>query len=75
MILADEPTGALDTSTGEEVMRILRQLNDEGRTIIIVTHDMHVAEHADRIIELRDGVDHLGQAQPADEAAAAAARA
>ncbi|MFT3722850.1 MAG: MacB family efflux pump subunit [Hyphomonadaceae bacterium] len=55
VILADEPTGALDTTTGEEVMRILRQLNSEGRTIIIVTHDMHVAEHADRIIEISDG--------------------
>ncbi len=55
VILADEPTGALDTTTGEEVMRILRQLNAEGRTIIIVTHDMKVAEHADRIIELSDG--------------------
>ncbi len=55
VILADEPTGALDTTTGAEVMRILRQLNAEGRTIIIVTHDMAVAEHADRIIELRDG--------------------
>ena len=55
VILADEPTGALDTTTGEEVMRILRQLNSEGRTIIIVTHDMKVAEHADRIIEISDG--------------------
>jgi macrolide transport system ATP-binding/permease protein len=55
VILADEPTGALDTTTGAEVMRILRQLNSEGRTIIIVTHDMGVAEHADRIIEIRDG--------------------
>ena len=55
VILADEPTGALDTVTGEEVMRILRQLNSEGRTIIIVTHDMKVAEHADRIIEISDG--------------------
>jgi macrolide transport system ATP-binding/permease protein len=55
VILADEPTGALDTTIGEEVMRILRQLNSDGRTIIIVTHDMQVAEHADRIIELRDG--------------------
>ena len=56
VILADEPTGALDTATGAEVMGILRQLNAEGRTIIIVTHDMKVAEHADRIIELSDGV-------------------
>ena len=56
VILADEPTGALDTTTGEEVMGILRQLNSEGRTIIIVTHDMHVAEHADRIFEIRYGV-------------------
>ena len=55
VILADEPTGALDTTTGAEVMRILRQLNTEGRTIIIVTHDMEVASHADRIIEIRDG--------------------
>jgi macrolide transport system ATP-binding/permease protein len=55
VILADEPTGALDTATGEDVMRILRQLNSEGRTIIIVTHEAQVAEHADRIIELRDG--------------------
>jgi macrolide transport system ATP-binding/permease protein len=55
IILADEPTGALDTHTGEEVMNILRELNSEGRTIIIVTHDMKVAEHGDRIIEILDG--------------------
>jgi macrolide transport system ATP-binding/permease protein len=55
IILADEPTGALDTHTGEEVMKILRELNSEGSTIIIVTHDMNVAEHGDRIIEILDG--------------------
>lgn len=55
VILADEPTGALDSVTGEEVMDILRSLNEEGRTIILVTHEEAVASHADRIIELRDG--------------------
>ncbi|MBB1116266.1 MacB family efflux pump subunit [Stenotrophomonas sp. W1S232] len=55
VILADEPTGALDTASGEEVMRILGELHAEGHTIIIVTHDMQVAEHCQRIIEIRDG--------------------
>jgi macrolide transport system ATP-binding/permease protein len=55
VILADEPTGALDSASGEEVMNILGELHAEGHTIIIVTHDMHVAEHAQRIIEIRDG--------------------
>lgn len=55
VILADEPTGALDTHSGEEVMRILQELHAEGHTIIIVTHDMQVAEHAERIIEISDG--------------------
>lgn len=55
VILADEPTGALDSASGEEVMNILGELHAEGQTIIIVTHDMHVAEHAQRIIEIHDG--------------------
>jgi macrolide transport system ATP-binding/permease protein len=55
VLLADEPTGALDTQSGAEVMKILMELHAEGHTIIIVTHDMHVAAHADRIIELSDG--------------------
>lgn len=56
IILADEPTGALDKASGEEVMSILQELNAEGHTIILVTHDMAVAGHADRIIEISDGV-------------------
>ncbi|BBE33398.1 MacB family efflux pump subunit [Sphingosinicella microcystinivorans] len=56
IILADEPTGALDKASGEEVMRILQELNAEGHTIILVTHDMAVAGHADRVIEISDGV-------------------
>lgn len=55
VILADEPTGALDTKTGEEVMDILKTLNNEGKTIIIVTHDINVANHCHRIISLKDG--------------------
>ncbi|MCZ2328782.1 MacB family efflux pump subunit [Bartonella sp. F02] len=55
VILADEPTGALDRQSGQEVLRILEELNQEGRTIVIVTHDMHVAERANRIIEISDG--------------------
>ncbi|MEF2070910.1 MacB family efflux pump subunit [Consotaella aegiceratis] len=56
VILADEPTGALDRHSGEEVLRILEELHAEGKTIIIVTHDASVAVRADRIIELSDGV-------------------
>ncbi|EAN5735784.1 macrolide ABC transporter ATP-binding protein/permease MacB [Salmonella enterica] len=55
VILADEPTGALDTRSGDEVMAILHQLKEQGHTIIIVTHDPKVAGQADRIIEIHDG--------------------
>lgn len=55
VILADEPTGALDSHSGEEVLGILQELNREGHTIIIVTHDRKVAERAKRIIEISDG--------------------
>ena len=55
VILADEPTGALDKASGEEVLRILAELNAEGRTVILVTHDMSVASRANRIIEISDG--------------------
>ena len=55
VILADEPTGALDSASGEEVMRILRELHADGHTVIIVTHDHKVAQHAQRIIEVADG--------------------
>lgn len=56
LILADEPTGNLDSKTGEVVMKTLDELNKQGRTIILITHERDVAEHADRIITLRDGV-------------------
>ena len=55
VILADEPTGALDKNSGIEVIRILRELNAKGHTIILVTHDMNVAKNATRIIEISDG--------------------
>ncbi len=55
VILADEPTGALDSNSGRETMKLLTELNSEGHTIIVVTHDMEVAAYARRIIEIRDG--------------------
>jgi macrolide transport system ATP-binding/permease protein len=56
IILADEPTGALDSHSGKEVMKLLKQLSADGHTIILITHDAEVASHAQRIIEIRDGL-------------------
>ena len=56
ILLADEPTGALDSASGKQVMEIFRQLNREGVSILMITHDREIASHADRIVEIRDGV-------------------
>jgi putative ABC transport system ATP-binding protein len=56
IILADEPTGNLDSRTGEEIMAIFQELNKRGKTIILVTHEMDIAHHTERIIYLRDGL-------------------
>jgi len=55
IVLADEPTGALDTRSGLEVMAIFQRLNREGRTVVLVTHEQPIAEHARRVISIRDG--------------------
>lgn len=56
ILLADEPTGNLDSKTGEEIMALFQQLSDQGRTIILVTHERDIAEHAHKIVHIKDGV-------------------
>lgn len=76
IILADEPTGNLDSKTGDDILRVIDELNAEGRTIIMVTHDEAIAHRAHRIIRLRDGLimteEHNGTPQKSASAAAAA---
>ena len=55
ILLADEPTGNLDSRTGREIMALFTSLHQQGNTIVLVTHDPDLANHADRIIHLRDG--------------------
>ena len=56
LIIADEPTGNLDSKTGEEIMQLLEELYAQGQTIIVVTHEEDIARHARRIVRLRDGL-------------------
>ena len=56
LLLADEPTGNLDTENGAAVLALLQKIHDEGRTVVMVTHDPDIAQKADRIVHVRDGV-------------------
>jgi len=69
IILADEPTGNLDSRTGEEIMLIFQRLNEQGKTIILVTHELDIAKHTHKIIYLRDGIIH-GQEEVKDQLSA-----
>jgi putative ABC transport system ATP-binding protein len=59
LLLADEPTGALDSKTGQEVLALFRELHAQGNTVLLVTHDPNIAAMADRRVELRDGLIHM----------------
>ena len=60
LLLADEPTGALDTKSGDDVMELFEELNKDGVTIVMITHEPEIAEHAKRIMYIRDGELHTG---------------
>ena len=64
ILLADEPTGALDQKTGHQVMELFHKINDEGKTIIMITHDANIAAHAKRIVRILDG--NIGEGDTAD---------
>ena len=64
ILLADEPTGALDQKTGRQVMELFHKINDEGKTIIMITHDANIAAHAKRIVRILDG--SIGEGDTAD---------
>ena len=55
LLLADEPTGALDQTTGQQIMTLFQDLNNDGHTIIMITHDLKVARHARRVVNIIDG--------------------
>ena len=64
ILLADEPTGALDSKTGEEILALFNRLSDTDHTVILITHDAHVAAHAHRTYVMRDGELHEGEVMP-----------
>ena len=61
VLFADEPTGALDTAAGEQIMELFRQINDSGATIIMITHEQSIADCADKIYYIRDGIISFGK--------------
>ena len=67
ILLADEPTGALDSQSGQQIMALFQTLNDEGVTVVMITHDSDVANHAKRILHIRDGRFAEQAAQPETE--------
>ena len=70
IILADEPTGALDSKSGEQIMELFSQLNSEGVTVVMITHEAEIAEHAKRIIHIKDGqiIDPAAEVNPDEKA-------
>jgi putative ABC transport system ATP-binding protein len=67
IILADEPTGNLDSKTGEDIMRLFRELRDQGNTLIVVTHEEDIARHAERIVRIKDGLVEHDNFVPTEE--------